>query len=255
MAKLERHERILALVGERGLLYHRRAVELTGASQATVRRDFEELAGTGAVERIRGGIRAKRDTGNVSFIMREVRQSKEKSAIAAKACGLLRSGDVILVDGGTTTFHLCYHLPKVPLRIITNSLRFAAYLDSAKNRFQSWEIYLTGGQVHHGYSMLTGPGTLHSLDFYHANWAFLSVGGITADGLYNTSESIVETERKMIERCDQAVILADQSKLGRRSMCRVCGIRRIAMLITNTHQGRSLVDEEMREGGLDIRYV
>ena len=61
--------------------------------------------------------------------------------------------------------------------------------------------------------MLTGPGTLHSLDFYYANWAFLSVGGITADGLYNSSEAIVDTERKMIERSDKAVILADQSKL------------------------------------------
>lgn len=115
-------------------------------------------------------------------------------------------------------------------------------------------MYLTGGRIQHGTNMLTGPGTLHALDFYHANLAFLSVGGVTADGLYNTSEAVVETERRMIERSDRAVILADQSKLGRRAMCRVCGIERIHMLITDQPAGRSLVEEAMADKGLNIAY-
>lgn len=255
MNKTERHERLLALAGERGLLYLQRAMQATGASRATARRDFDELANTGAVERVRGGIRVTRKEGNVPFNLREVQHSQAKSAIAAQACRMLRAGDVIFVDGGTTTYHICFHLPRMPLRIVTNSLRLSAWLDDSATRFGDWEVYLTGGKIQHGYNMLTGPGTLHSLDFYHADWAFLSVGGITADGLYNTSEEIVETERRMIERCDRAVILADQSKLGRRAMCRVCGLGRIHCLITDKPAGRSLVEEAMTEAGLKIVHA
>lgn len=255
MNKPERHERLLSLVGERGLLYQERAMQATQASRATIRRDFDELAESGAIERIRGGIQSVRKEGNVPFNLREVQHSEAKSAIAKKACGLLRAGDVVFIDGGTTTYHICFHLPCLPLRIVTNSLRLSAYLDDAAARYSGWEVYLTGGKIQHGSNMLTGPGTLHSLDFYHADWAFLSVGGIAGDGLYNTSEPIVETERRMIERSDRAIILADQSKLGRRAMCRVCGVKRIDTLITDRPPGLSLVENEMRDQGVNIVHV
>jgi len=255
MNKVERHERILHLAAERGLLYLDRAMEATGASRPTIRRDFGELAESGAVERFRGGIRAARKDGNVPFNLREVQHSAAKSAIARKAVSLLRPGEVVFVDGGTTTYHICFHLPPIPLRIITNSLRLSAYLDNAARRHPDWGVSLTGGQVHPGSNMLTGPGTVHALRFYHADWAFLSVGGITADGLYNTSEAIVETERTMIERCDRAVILADQSKLGCRAMCRVCGVGRIDRLITNRREGRNLVEEALRKENLRLDHA
>jgi len=255
MNKIERHERILQLASERGVVYLPRLMEATGASRPTLRRDFDELAESGAVERIRGGIRAVRRDGSAPFNLRAVQHSKAKSEIARRAVAPLRTGDVIFVDGGTTTYHICFHLPKIPLRIITNSLRLSAYLDDAATRHPEWEVYLTGGKIQPGSSMLTGPGTLHSLDFYHADRAFLSVGGICDDGLYNTSEAIAETERKMIERAGKAVLLADQSKLGRRAMCRVCGVGRIHELVTDKPVGRSLVEEAIREKGLPITYA
>ena len=255
MNKSERHEQILHLAGERGMLYLQRAAQATGASLPTIRRDFVELAEAGSVERIRGGIRVSRREENMPFNLREVQHSNEKSAIARQAARNLRGGEVLFIDGGTTTYHMCYHLPRVPLRIVTNSLRLSAYLDDPAHRHPDWEVYLTGGRIQHGSSILTGPGTVHSLNFYHADWSFLSVGGIAVDGLYNTSESIVETERKMIEKSDRCVILADQSKMGKRTMCRVCGIKRIDQLITTSPEGRSLIEEDMREAGLSIVHA
>lgn len=255
MNKWERHEKILRLAGERGMIYLDRAIQATGSSRATVGRDFAELANKGTVQRIRGGIRVARKEGSLPFHLREVQHSEEKASIAGEAVRLLRSGDVLFIDGGTTTYHLCYCLPAIPLRIITNSLRLSAYLDDPIHRQPDWEVYLTGGCIQHGSSMLTGPGTLHSLDFYHADWAFLSVGGITTDGLYNTSEAVVETERKMIERSDRAVILADQSKLGKRAMCRIDSLASIDHLITTPTEGRSQIEEAMQDKGLRINYA
>lgn len=252
MNRWERHERILRLAGESGTFSLQRAEVETGASPATLRRDFEQLAQSGAVERVRGGIRVARNEGNLSFNMREVQHSKAKTAIARKAVSLLKAGDALFVDGGTTTYHICFCLPQIPLRIITNSLRLSAYLDDSKRRHPRWDVYLTGGYIQPGSSMLTGPGTVHSLNFYYADWAFLSVGGIVADGLYNTSEAVVETERKMIERSDRAIILADQSKIGRRSMCHVSSIDKIDRLIVNPPKGRSLVEEELCAAGCRV---
>ena len=115
MDRIERHEHILSLAGSRGKLYLESAIKETGASRATIRRDFDDLAASGAVERIRGGIRVPRKEGNVPFNLREVQQSAAKSSIAAKACRMLQPGDVIFVDGGTTTYHICFHLPQIPL--------------------------------------------------------------------------------------------------------------------------------------------
>jgi len=255
MNKWERHETILRLAGEKGMIYLERAIQATGASRATVSRDFAELAEKGSVHRVRGGIRVMRKEGSLPFHLREVQHSEEKASIARQAVRHLRPGDVLFIDGGTTTYHLCFCLPPIPLRIITNSLRLSAYLDDPVHRQPDWDVYLTGGCIQHGSSMLTGPGTLHSLDFYHADWAFLSVGGITADGLYNTSEAVVETERKMIERSDRPVVLADQSKLGKRAMCRIGPLAVIDRLITTPPQGRSQIEEAMREQGLRIDHT
>lgn len=255
MNKWERHEHILRLAGERGTIFLDRAVKATGASLPTIRRDFVELADSGSVERIRGGIRVVRKEGNLPFSMRQVQASRDKAAIARKAVQLLKAGDVLFIDGGTTTYHMCFCLPPIPLRLITNSLRLSAYLDDPIRRHPEWEIYLTGGLIQPGSNMLTGPGTLHTLDFYHADWAFLSIGGITEDGLYNTSETVAETERKMIERSDRAVILADQSKLGKRAMCKVCPVSRIDRLITTVFEGRSLVEEGLEAADCKIVHV
>lgn len=255
MTKRERHERILRLASERGTVYVDRVSRETGASLPTLRRDFAELSQSGAIERVRGGIRVVRKEGSTSFLMREVQHSDAKARIARRAVRLLRPGDVVFVDGGTTTFHVSFCLPPIPLRVITNSLRLASALDDPAQRHPEWEVYLTGGFLQHGSSLLTGPGTLHALDFYHADWAFLSVGGITEQGMFNTSEAVVETERKMIERADNTIVLADQSKLGKRAMCRVCGVDQISYLITDPYPGRSLPEEALYRANCRILYA
>ena len=86
------------------------------------------------------------------------------------------------------------------------------YLNQPQQQNVLWDIYATGGYLKSDSSLFTGPGAVHNLSLYHANHAFLSVGGLLR--LYNTSESVVETERVMIERSDLVHVLADGSKLG-----------------------------------------
>lgn len=252
MNRWDRHEQILQAAAQRGTVYLPRAMQVTGASAATVRRDFADLAAAGSVKRIRGGVRVISREGNLPFSMRQAQHSAAKDAIGRAAADLLRQGDVVFIDGGTTTFHLCLHLPAVPLRIITNSMRIASHLSSPTSNQSQHELYLTGGLVQPEFGLLAGPGTLHSLDFYHANWAFLSVGGITDEGLYNTSESVVQSERKMIEQSDRAVVLADHSKLGKRAMCRIAHPSAIDRLITNEDPSSAMHVRSLRAQNIAV---
>jgi DeoR/GlpR family transcriptional regulator of sugar metabolism len=236
MKQFERHDYLLSLLAERPVLSVAHAVHLSGASYATVRRDFDRLADQGLVERTRGGIRRKETPGMMPFSLRQVQHSAEKEKLARKAASLLCPGHVVMVDGGTTTFHLATCLPEFPLRVITNSMRLAAALDARRARHPGLEIFLSGGQLTpESGGLLVGRGAEHTLSQYHADITFLAVGGICEEGLYNTNEQVVEVEQKMIARADAVVVMADHTKIGRRSMCHVCALKEIDRLITDAY--------------------
>jgi DeoR/GlpR family transcriptional regulator of sugar metabolism len=249
-----RHERILKALGGQETLSLDRAVALTRSSPATVRRDFADLAERDLVQRFRGGIRRPGTSGSmVPFALRQVQFSGEKQRLAQHAVGLLRPGDVVIIDGGTTTFHLGSVLPAMPLRVITNSLRLASVLDEPSRRAAGLEIFLTGGFLYpEAGGLLVGPGAHSSLEQYHAHWAFLSVGGITSEGLFNTNEMVVQTERRMIACADRVAVLADHSKLGQHAMCHVCGLDEVDLLITSSPPGSRAALRPLRSRGLSV---
>lgn len=257
MIQLERHERIIAYLTQHEVLSVADAVTIFNASPATIRRDFNEMAQQNLVRRVRGGIKiAKPLAGDVlPFALRELRYSQEKEALAESAAGLLRPGEVVIIDGGTTTYFLSHYLPDFPLRVITNSLRLAAALEEKRMDRATLEVYITGGYLYPNSGLLLGPNSVSSLQQYHAHWAFIAVGGINEHGISNTNELVVETERMMIEHADKVVILADHSKIGKHAMCTVCGIDMIDILITDVFPENDPVLKKIAEAGVEILTV
>jgi DeoR/GlpR family transcriptional regulator of sugar metabolism len=255
MNTLERHEQVLRTLTERGFVSVPRAVELTGASAATTRRDFAGFAEQGLARRVRGGIRLVESVGMTPFAMRQVQSSKEKEALAQRAASLLKAGDVIFIDGGTTTFHLGTCLPAIPLRVITNSVRLAHFLDEKAHRRADWEVFVTGGLVYPNSGLLVGPAAQASVGQYHTHWAFLSVGGLTLEGLFNTTELVVETERLMIANADKVVVLADHTKIGRHAMCHVCRLDQVDHLVTNQNNATTALLQQFEQAGIQVLIV
>jgi len=254
MLRPERHEQILRELSCQAYLGVEEAASRLGASVATVRRDFAELAARGLAERTRGGLRRSNgaDGHGLPFALREVRFSREKAAMAAYAAGLLSPEDVLMVDGGTTTYHLARVLPDVPLKVITNSLRLAAALGERRPSGARADVFLTGGYLFPESGLLAGPQTVASLEQYHARWAFLSPSGICAEGVFNTNEFVVESERVMMTRAERVVVLADASKLGARSMCRVGGLASVHLLITVAAPGAEEALASFRDAGVEV---
>lgn len=264
MMKSQRQDLILRAVAESGVLSVEQAMVRCHASQATVRRDFNELASDELVERVRGGIRSPSTGGAVPFAVREIQQVTQKLAIAERASHLLSAGDVVFVDGGTTTLQLASCLPDLPLRIITNSLRLAASIENHAMAQSRWEIFLTGGYLFPGSGLLVGPSAQAGLAQYHADWALLSAGGITSDGVFNANEHVVESERVMIGNADRVAILADHTKLGRHAMCHIAGLDDVDVLVTDQSPSESAhlasiaerdVEVLVTDSNLDIENV
>ena len=251
----ERHERIIQAVAQNKTISVRRAMDLTGASEITIRRDFTRLAENGSVERFHGGIGLPAGEKMSSFAFRQIRFSEEKAAIAKVAASLLQPGDTIFVDGGTTTCHLAACIPDIPLSIFTNSLRFVEAMESRRGLSSRQEIHLTGGLLYPKSGLLIGPGVMQGLQQYYAKWAFISVGGVTDQGLYNTSERVVEAERSMIQHADQVVVLADHSKIGNYAMCSICGLDQVDTLITDADPKRSTLLPRLEKAGITVLHA
>jgi DeoR/GlpR family transcriptional regulator of sugar metabolism len=248
----ERDDRILASLAEKNFLSVEEAAALTTSSLATVRRDFQRLSDARQMQRVRGGARPIRNEPMTPFALREVQYSREKEMLARAAAELFSPNDVLIIDGGTTTFHLGRCLPDIPLRIITNSLRLASVLDDQSRTHSGLEVYLTGGYLYPNSGLLVGPGAQASLAQYHAQWALLSVGGVSEEGFFNTSEVVVETERRMIEHADRVIVLADHSKIDKRSMCQVCPLSEVDYLITDAHPATAGALRRLGDTGLEI---
>jgi DeoR/GlpR family transcriptional regulator of sugar metabolism len=198
----------------------------------------------------------KPDPGEmVPVELREIQHPLEKQALAARAVELLSPGDAVIIDGGTTTSMLATSIPDFPLRIITNSVRLVASLEAHRQNYPRLDIYLTGGILYPHSGLLLGPSAEASVSQYHAQWAFLSVGGITDSGTFNTNELVVEVERAMIGSAEKVVILADHSKIGKQALCSAIGLDEVDILITDEFPENDHTLQKIAEVGVQVIRV
>lgn len=255
MTDAERFDRILIHLREKGRLSVQEATALLGVSVATVRRDFREMHRQNLVRRVRGSVLpapVDRSGEIIPFALRQVRHSQAKAALAARAAKLLAPHDVVIIDGGTTTYHLAGMLPPFPLKVVTNSMRLAAALDELREERPNPEVHLTGGFLYPGSGILLGPSANAGLSHYFAKWAFLSVGGINEEGIYNTNELVSEAERVIVGNAEKVVVLADSSKLGHAALCRVCPLDEIDILITNSEPRNAPLAHALEQHGVEV---
>jgi DeoR/GlpR family transcriptional regulator of sugar metabolism len=259
MKRRQRQRQILVLLqGDPELAVDEACCKL-GASAATIRREFAQLAADGRVEKTWGGVRLKdaegTPAGPAAFHQRLVENAAEKRAIAEAAAALLEEGDVVMIDGGTTTYQLCEFIALKRIRIITNSLVIAQAVDRLKGRQRGAEIYLTGGILQPESSVLSGPPAEAFLKRYHARWAFLSAAGVDAKEATNHNEAVLASERLMIEQSDRVALLVDHTKLGQRAMCSLCSLAKVDHLFTGDTAGGRKLRRGAASPGLQIHLV
>ena len=192
--------------------------QLVGVSELTVRRDLKRLETDGQLRTVPGGATSDGHSGNMITFKREVGVHRaEKLAIGRSAASMVRDGDSVLFDGGTTTFYVAQALVGRSIHIITNSLPIAEVF-SADSRV---DVSLLGGALYPATGLTLGSLAEAQLKSFRPKWLFMGVGGIEPGGFSNSNLPLVETERAMMETAEQVVVVADSSKIGRQSLARL----------------------------------
>ncbi len=205
--------------------------QIFGVTPVTMRNDLAALERDGYLIRMRGGaVLAQRLQGNMPNESND-EGFAQKQALAAQVASMVLDGQTLFLNSGTTTYHIaCALRSKKYLKIVTNSLAIAMELGDVP----TFHVLLLGGEVSAKYGFTSGGDAQDQLSRYAADWAILSVDGISVLGgitTYHSEEAIID--RIMVANAKQCLVAATSNKIGRAGFSRICDCNPRLLLVTN----------------------
>ncbi|HEX8630523.1 MAG TPA: DeoR/GlpR family DNA-binding transcription regulator [Catenuloplanes sp.] len=258
MDRYARWNALLELLTESGRVSVEDAAARLDVSQATIRRDFDQLAQQQMITRTRGGAVANGVSYDLPLRYKTARHSAEKQRIGAAAADLVAPGQVVGLNGGTTMTEVARALAVRPdlsgggdgaqLTVVTNALNIANEL-LVRSRMK---VVVAGGVVRPQSFELVGPLGGALLGEVTLDVALLGVDAIDVElGAAAHHEGEAAMTALMVARARRVVIIADSSKLGGHAFARVCPIERVGTLITDSGADPRLV-EGFRAAGVQV---
>jgi DeoR/GlpR family transcriptional regulator of sugar metabolism len=210
------------------------ATEL-GVSAETIRRDLKDLAEKGSLHRTYGGAIARPNGAEAAWNERFKVMTEERALIAALAVRLVRPGEVLAIDAGSTTLHFAHRLAAEvrDLTVVTNS--FAVAMALAANG--SIQIIACPGRYDPHEGNVTGGDTLAFLSRFNLSRAFIGASGITANGISDANSDAAAIKRLMLARAREGVLLVDHGKFGQQHLEVVCPLDAIKRIVTDRAPG------------------
>ncbi|MBR3215121.1 MAG: DeoR/GlpR transcriptional regulator [Exiguobacterium sp.] len=237
MLTKQRHQLILQRLSEQKVVKLKELVDLTDSSESTIRRDLTDLEAEGYLARVHGGatLIATPDE-EPTFEEKRDRFVDEKVAIARKAATFIEDGMSIYLDAGTTTQAMVPFLQGKKIVVVTNSLPIANELFDLDIK-----TFVIGGELKRSTQALVGYNARESMMNYRVDLAFLGMNGIDIEAGYTTpdpEEALVK--KTAIELAQTSFVLADASKIGKRTFSRVATLD-AAQLITSSSESISSI--------------
>ena len=250
LLKLERHTRIRNLVAQNGRVTVQDLGRHFGVSEATIRRDLEELDRKGEVRRTHGGaVRSTTTPVESPIVQRMVEKLGEKTRIGLVASGLIEDGETIFLGSGTTVLELVRNFPQdITLTVITNSLPVVNELAS----HSGIELIIIGGMLRQSELSMVGHVAEQAIKEFRADRVFLGMYAVdVACGFTNDYSPEIMTDRAILGIAPQVVVLADHSKFGRVSTMLVAPVAAADIIITDRETPEEIVNK-LRELGVQV---
>ncbi|MBW4508030.1 MAG: DeoR/GlpR family DNA-binding transcription regulator [Scytonematopsis contorta HA4267-MV1] len=199
-------------------------------SEDTVRRDLRELAEAGLLQRVHGGALLTSPV-TASYADRQKQAPKEKEAIARAAAKLVCPGQVVILDGGTTTLQVTRHLPlDLQATVVTNSPPIAIALAE----HPQIEVVMLGGQLYKKALVNVGTVTIETLRMIRADLCMLGVCSLHPEvGISVSNLDEAHVKRAMISRSAEVVGLVTAAKLDKAAPYIVESIHALTYLVTS----------------------
>lgn len=243
-----RRDKIMAILKDEGKVSVSDLSVRLDATPVTIRNDLTALERDGRVERVFGGAvlpKPKEGTQGIANLC-------QKQRIARTVAAMINDGDTLFINSGTTSLEVARELKQCRnLNIVTNSIAVASELGD----IASFRVILLGGEINPVYGFTYGGDAQEQLGRYQADWAILSVDGISAGGgitTYHAEEGIID--RMMAAATKKTLITADRTKIGRMGFHRVLEASEKMMLITDRAEAEEAYDA-LREKGVTIIFA
>ena len=253
LLKAERLNRIRKLVERKGRVMVAELSTQLEVSEATIRRDLEELDGQGWIQRTHGGaVRVERVTRESPMLRRTTEQHAEKQRIGQAAAGLVKDGETIFLGSGTTVLEIARHLPMdLNLTVITNSLPVVNELTDRPNV----DLIVIGGLLRHSELSMVGHIAEQAIREFRADQAFMGMRAIDArHGFTNDYLPETMTDRAILNIAPRIIVLADHRKFGRVSSVLVGPVTVAHLVITDKATSEEFI-LELRGLGIEVLQV
>lgn len=265
MQRYERLNAVLESLASSGKLSVEDLARQFSISAATVRRDLDDLAEQQLITRTRGGAVLQSVSYDLPLRYKSVRRPDEKQHIAEAAAAMVAPGSVVGLNGGTTTSAVARALatradlvadhslthPGAGITIVTNALNIASELVVRPHV----KIVVVGGVALPQSYELIGPLADRILDEITIGTLFLGVNSFSHDGgAAAHHEGEAEINRRMAQRAERVVVVADGSKIGERAFARICDLASVDALITDVGADEDEV-ALIRGAGVEVTLV
>lgn len=220
-----RANQIMTLLQKNGTVRADRISRMLQVSLVTVRKDLQRLEEEGMLRRTHGGATLCRPQ------TAQDPRTENMERIAAVAAAQIQPGDCVIMNAGNTTLLTARKLlGRKQITIITNSVAIARELVQQTGI----KLIFLGGEVNAEAVFTYGWDAVTQLEQYKANKLILSVSGIScSSGMTTRHMEAADLLRKMIERTQEVIAVADDTKIGFESFCHVGDLETLDMLITN----------------------
>lgn len=232
MIPAKRQTMIYDEIKEKGTISIQELAALTGASAMTIRRDLEKLEEEGLLVRSYGGAQLTGDVLNkeVNYSQKQQENIDAKKRIAAEAAKLVKPGQILLLDAGTTTYQVALLLKGIEeLTIITPDVKIAAELCDSDAR-----VIILGGEIQNETKSVFSADNLDYVKSINYDIAFIGTSNISTDLMMCTpTYEKARFKKEFIKNAGKSVLLADSSKFYSKSVFKICSLNHLDEIITD----------------------
>jgi len=225
-----------------------------GVSEVAIRRNLADLEQEGLVRRVHGGVQAAARPGQIAqYNARLFESVAAKHAIGEVAAGLIQPGDTLFLDSGTTVLEVARAIPESllengSLTVVTRSLVIASEL----RRYRQTRLMLLGGIYVHDLDDFVGSQVEFALQGLHVNTVFIGTDGVSPErGI--TTDNVLEAQlyRLIVRIANQAVVVADSSKIGIQKLQTILPFEEIHTFVTDAGAPTDFV-QILRDKGVNV---
>jgi DeoR/GlpR family transcriptional regulator of sugar metabolism len=210
MLTTQRKQLILSRLAAQGQVLAKALAEELGTSEDTIRRDLRELAQEGKLQRVHGGA-LPASAAVADLNTRSAVSPDDKAALGRAGAAMVKPGQLVLLDGGTTALQVARHLaPDLRATIVTHSPTVAVALAQHTHE----EVIMLGGRLYRHSMVNVGAAVIDAAARYRADLFFMGVTGVHPDAGLSTGDSEeADVKRALSERAAETVVLASSEKL------------------------------------------